>query len=232
MAEFLPTQVDRPSHRSWLPTLGSVALFVLALVIVKPWGPAATPLPTTAPTIQSRASPVVATPRFDRTAYDPRLFGSREPDPAWELWPAGYVVEFGISGPLPVHSPGPSGAASQAPLRSDPAPSPSKVEPPGERVVDLGPADHLIALGINTPADVRVVDLRLWILRVRCCDAALAYVRLPTLWESSHFIVVGVEDPDRPGTPGPWPVGEFRLDLVLQTGEVRSIRFRVTAPLG
>ena len=238
MADFKPIPVDRPPPRSWLSTLGSVAAIVLALAVIKPWSNSGSPTPTTAATAGRSAGPA-PTDRPERTEYDPRLFGTREPEPAWELWPAGYVVEFGIAGPLrvggqdqPAGSEGPAASAGPPSATRDPAPTSAPTEPGAALVVDLGPADHLIALGINTPIDVRVAEISLWMQRgVNCCDQPVAIVRLPTLWDSRHFLVIGIADPERPGNTGPWPPAEYRLDLVTTVGEIRSVRLRVSPPV-
>ena len=241
MAEFQPVPIGRPPPRSWLPALGSVLGIIVALAIVKPWQPAQIGDPGAHAATPSAdvATPLATLPRSDRHTYDPRLFGNREPDPAWELWPAGYVVQFGMAGPVQVHgqeSASPSGGpgASTKPAGSA-APDPSSNAPgssPPEHVVDLGPADHLIALGINTPADVRVVEVRLWAEgRRQCFCADVPIVRLPTLWESGHFVVIGIADPDRPDDTGPWVPGEYRLELETADGDVRSVRLRVSAPM-
>jgi hypothetical protein len=243
LAEFHPVPLDRPPRRSWLSAFGSLVAIVLVLAVVKPWGERAAPAPTPAATPGVSARPVL-TARPVRDTYDPRLFGSREPDPAWELWPAGYVVEFGLAGPLVVAgqdgtgetgAPEPSGRPNGTPVSppgsdGSPFPGPSAAGSAGP-VVDLGAADHLIALGINTPADVRVVEIDLWLQRGEaCCDEPVAIVRLPTLWDSQHFLVIGIADPELPGETGPWIPGEYRLDLVTIAAEVRSVRLRVSPP--
>ena len=256
MAEFQPVPIGRPPPRSWLPALGSALAIILALAIVKPWqalGPGEAAVQS-APSSAGPAAARTPEPRRERDTYDPRLFGNYEPEPAWELWPAGYVVEFGIAGPVDVHgqgSPAPSGgvAASDEPGSSPAAPLPSPAPtlapasvaptaqpglstPAPEHVVDIGASDHLIALGINTPADVRVTEIRLWKQSgAVCCDEPIPTVRLPTLWESQHFIVIGIEDPFQRGSTAPWLAGEYRLDLVTVGGEVRSVRLRVTEPV-
>lgn len=241
MAEFQPVPIGRPPPRSWLPALGSALAIILALAVVKPWrGPEFGDRVAVAPSPSAGAVTArTARPRADRTTYDPRLFGYREPDPAWELWPAGYVVEFGIAGPVVVRgqeSPAPSGDVppSTAPgATHDGGPRPSAPVPgsPDEHVVDLGAADHLIALGINTPAHVRVVEVMLWKQAgAVCCDQAVPIIRLPAPWDSDHFLVIGIADPDRPGDTARWLAGEYRLDLVTVGGEVRSVRLRVAAP--
>lgn len=246
MAEFQPVPIGRPPPRSWLPALGSSLAIILALAIVKPWyalGPGEAAVQASS----ASAGPAVARtpePQRERDIYDPRLFGNYEPEPAWELWPAGYVVEFGIAGPVDVHgqeSPSPWGGAASA----DPGATPAApvTAPPGQtvppalpspglaHVVNLGASDHLIALGINTPADVRVTEVKLWMqVGDACCDQPISTIGLPTLWESQHFLVIGIADPLRPGEAGAWLAGEYRLELVTEGGEIRSVRLHVTAP--
>ncbi len=245
MADFKRVPVQRPLPPNRLPTLGWAAAIVIAVAVVKPWdlsrGGADQPVASAQQTAQPAATEPAS--RSDQRRYDPRLFGGREPDPAWELWPAGYVVFFGIAGPVRVDgqeepggsdppgaspSPGPASAAPTGPAGTSPTTSPHPAE---GFVVDLGPADHLVALGINTPRDVRVVDVRLWTEVVgRCCDVPVSIVRLPTLWESGHFTVIGIEDPELNGEAGPWPPGEYRLDLLTADEETRRVRLRVGPP--
>jgi hypothetical protein len=242
MTELQRVPVGRPLPPSWLPTLGAATAIVLALVVVKPWG-GASPSPATTTTPSAAAAPStrqVGAQRADRDVYEPRLFGHREPDPAWELWPAGYVVEFGLAGPLPVDALEDPTASKEPARQASPSPKPAgrspqpprQTVPPGGPVVDLGAADHLIALGINTPSTVQVDDVVLWLYRgENCCLEVIPIVRLPTPWPSRHFVAIGIADPERPGEPTSWLIGEYRLDLLLGSGETRSIRLRVTEPL-
>lgn len=239
MAEFERVPLRPRPSRNWLPTIGLAFAAFLALAIVKPWESsqnATADAESPAPTFYVRP-----TERTGPRDYDPRLFGGREPDPAWELWPAGYVVQFGLAGPVKVHgqdgsSPPPDGTAAPSavptsstapfPVASADAPEPSD---PGD-VVDLGPSDHLVALGINTPLDVRVEKVTLW--RVEEGRASLVpIVRLPTLWESDHFIVIAPEDPAAGGQPTVWEPGLYRIDLTTSTKEIREVRLRVRPPL-
>jgi hypothetical protein len=241
MADLQRVPIDRPLPTSWLPTLLSVSGILLALAIVKPWADRSAPSVASSPAASHAAPRAVPTSRVARSAYDPRLFGIREPDPAWELWPAGYVVEFGIAGPLPVGGQG-AAASPAATDTQEPPPGASPVASPepgasvgpatDAHIVDLGPTDHLVALGINTPADVRVERIALWLLTgAPCCPDAVSILRLPTLWDSRHFLVIGVADAAQPHVPGDWAPGEYRLDLTTVTGDVRSVRFRVAAPV-
>lgn len=246
MAEFQPAPIGRPPPSSWLPVLGSTIAIILTLAVVKPWD-ALGPGEPAAQRPSFSAWPAAALPptaRPERDTYDPRLFGNYEPYPAWELWPAGYVVEFGIAGPVDVHgqeSPAPpDGVASSAKPGSPMPPTgspqqtttPAPPSPGFEHVVDIGPADHLIALGINTPADVRVTQITLWMQAGDvCCDQLIPTIRLPTPWQSQHFHVIGIADRFRPGEAGPWLAGEYRLDLATVGGETRSVRLRVSPPV-
>jgi hypothetical protein len=235
MAEFRRRPVRRPDRRSWLTTTLATLGIVLAIAILKPWedraagADAAAASPAASSPARQAAVPTPRTPRF---GYDPRLFGIREPDPAWELWPAGYVVEFGIAGPVPVLG------------QDDPAPSelplpgasiaPGGAGAPADEpyVVELGPADHLVALGINTPADIRVERIALWRLTDRsCCPEAVEILRLPTLWDSRHFLVVGVADADQPHVAGRWTPGRYRLELTTVTGDERVVLMSVAEPV-
>jgi hypothetical protein len=244
MAEFQPVPIGRPAPRSWLPAIGAALAIVLLLAIVEPWAPPdpAAPGAGVAAVPTGVVAPATARPRPDRDSYDPRLFGLHEPGPAWELWPAGYVVEFGIAGPRVVRGQETAGPSQRSDETAEPegtgtigAPAPTPTPPPlapeGD-VVDLGPADHLIALGINTPADVRIADVRLLQQgRRRCFCVDVRLVRLPTPWASKHFVVIGIADPERPGEPGPWIPGEYLLELVTVEGDVRAVRVRVSAPV-
>jgi hypothetical protein len=243
MAEFQRVPLRPRQSRNWLPTVGLAFAVFLALAIVKPWeidrpGAAdASPAPTFF---------VRPTERTGPRAYDPILFGGREPDPAWELWPAGYVVQFGLAGPVKVHgqdgaSPAPGGSAAASspaapdgsglPVGSAPSSAAPTAPPLEPGVVDLGTADHLVALGINTPLDVRVVVVRLFSVTGIRTDEVLV-VRLPTLWESTHFIVIAPADPAQPGQPVPWEPGLYRLELTTALGDVRVVDLRVGPPTG
>lgn len=252
MAEFERVPLRPRPNRNWLPSVGLGFAIFLALVIVKPWESPRTSSagdPTPRPTFFIRP-----TERIGPPDYNPILFGLKEPDPAWELWPAGYVVRFGIAGPVKVQGPdgaspapgssaGPAASvepgASEAPgATAPPAPgaspvAPTATSPPAEPgVIDLGPADHLVALGINMPLEFRVVTMDLEILRGEdCCLENVPFVHLPTLWESGHFVVIAPEDPSAKGQPVAWDTGEYALFLTAQDGELREIRF-VVRPTG
>ena len=242
MAEFERVPLRPRPDRNWLPGIGMAFAAFLLIAIVKPWD-----LGRTATGAAATAGPTFFVRPTERTGarpYDPQLFSGREPDPAWELWPAGYVVQFGLAGPVRVHDPSGSfpPGPTRAPPSTDPAPSaphdsdgtaapsgagPTPVAPLGGGVVELGPADHLIALGINTPLEFRVETVAL----SRLEDATITpipIVRLPTLWESNHFTVIAPEDSGAAGQAAAWDPGLYRLELTTAFGEVRVLDLRVS----
>jgi hypothetical protein len=159
------------------------------------------------------------------------------------------VVQFGLAGPVKVHgqdgSPSPDGSnpptASEPPHGTErpssgdpsgppPTDAPAPEAPIGDGLIDVGPADHLIALGINTPLEFQVETVSL----SRLEDARITpvpVVRLPTLWESTHFIVIAPEDPRAVGQPAIWEAGVYRLELTTTFGDVRIVDLRVLPPI-
>ena len=247
MAEFERVALRPRPKRDWLPSAGIVVAALIGLAILKPWG-ASGPGVSSADATALPTFFVRPTERTGPRPYDPILFGGREPDPAWELWPAGYVVEFGLAGPVKVQGPrgaSPAPGESAAPLQSappvaaSPSPKPARSAFPSppvptpvvdDGVVDLGTTSHLVALGINTPADVHIETVTL----SRLAGDALTpvpVVRLTTYFESTHFIVIAPEDPAAPGQTIPWAPGRYRLVLAGAFGEVREIDLRVRAAL-
>jgi hypothetical protein len=216
----------------WLPASIAAVTVIVLLAIAKPWGRGAAPLP-------AFPSASVATPAASRLAgrgrYDPALFGQDAPDPAWQLWPAGYVVDFGLAGPVTMTTE--SSASPPAPSSSPahgraPSPSPSPTPSPGEGPIRIGQADNLVVLGINTPADVDVVQFRLTRLE-GTTSVVVPIVVLATPWPVHYFHVIGIESPDASEVLGPWRAGVYRLSLIGGDGVlIRSVVVSIDAPGG
>jgi hypothetical protein len=219
-----------------------VAVIAIAVAIVKPWGAGLARQaanPTSTSPVVTRAPFVPDAPR----GYDPRLFGNYEIEPAWELWPAGYVYQFGISGPLTLDEDGPSpipsapvpsaeaGSAGSPPPRLPP--SPPAAPPPGAaELVDLGAADHLVVLALNTPAGTRVLDARLWWFPPEATPARVPLVEVPPPWSVDYFHVFGIPVRDDPAELAAWRPGIYRLDILVDPGiAVRRIGILVRPPL-
>jgi len=123
---------------------GVLAAILVAGLVAKPWG-TGRPSPTREP---------VATPRPRATLgafggyiiqgsrpYDPEIFGHYEAKPAWEIWPAGYVVEIGFAGPLPMATDAGGGSGiggTESPLSIPPGASAPGA--PGEAIPTLVPS--------------------------------------------------------------------------------------------
>lgn len=213
----------------WLPASVAAVSILILIAVAKPWGGPPVPL-AVFPSVTPR--PPEATRPPGRGRYDPALFGADAPDPAWQLWPAGYVVDFALAGPVPIE---PSGSGRTA--SPEPAPSPLTSGPPtspppyGSAIpIRIGQADNLVVLGINTPLDVDVVRIRL--LRYQGGKTVgVPVIPLRTPWPVSHFYVIGMESPDGTDLLGTWRPGFYRLDLVVADGSVvRSVVVQIDPP--
>jgi hypothetical protein len=215
----------------WLPASIAAMTFIVLVAIAKPWGRGPAPLP-------AFPSASVASPAASRLAgrgrYDPALFGQDAPDPAWQLWPAGYVVDFGLAGPVTMtteSSASPSAPPSQPGRRPPPSASPAPSFDGGDPI-RIGQADNLVVLGINTPADVDVVQFRLTRLE-GTTSVVVPIVVLATPWPVHYFHVIGIESPDASDVLGSWRAGIYRLSLIGGDGVlIRSVVVSIDAPSG
>jgi hypothetical protein len=221
----------------WLPAWIAAITVIVLVAIAKPWGRGAAPQ-------AAFPSAAVATPAASRLAgrgrYDPALFGQDAPDPAWQLWPAGYVVDFGLAGPVTMSAsaaPSPASPASPAAAPSSspahgraPSPGPSPTPSFGGDPIRIGQADNLVVLGINTPADVDVVQFRLTRFE-GTASVVVPIVVLATPWPVHYFHVIGIESPDASDVLGPWRAGIYRLSLIGGDGLlIRSVVVSIDAP--
>jgi hypothetical protein len=194
----------------WLPASIAVITFVVVVAIAKPWGRGATNL--TAFPSASVAGPTASRPT-GRGRYDPALFGQDAPDPAWQLWPAGYVVDFGLAGPVTMATEPSAPASSTTPPGRTPRPSPAAPPYGSAEPIRVGQADNLVVLGINTPADVDVVQFRLTRFE-GAKQVVVPIVVLATPWPVHYFHVIGIDSPDSSDVLGAWQAGVYRLELI------------------
>jgi hypothetical protein len=233
MGDLRPVVPSGRKPDRWLPASIAAVTFLVLIAIAKPWGRGATPTLT----FPSAAVPAVPTEQPSRPPgrgrYNPALFGQDAPDPAWQLWPAGYVVDFGLAGPVTmgtdVSPPAPTPRAASTP-RLTPSPSPT-LPPYGSAVpIRIGQADNLVVLGINTPSDVDVVQFRLSRF-VGEKTVVVPLVVLPTPWPVHYFHVIGMESPDSSDVLGRWHAGVYRLTLLGDDGVIiRSVVVSIDAP--
>lgn len=221
-----------------------VVLATLVVLIVKPWGdPVArrTPAPTAAAiasAIPARTARPIGTSRPDGARqYDPALFGRFTVVPRWELWPTLYVYQFGLMGPMSIDGGGAPGAQPTPVPTSRPKPPRGLASPPpgAAQLIDIGTTDLLMVLGLDTPADTRVLDARLWRFPVDGAPVRMSLLELPPPWPVNYFHVYGLRAAadDEPDLVAAWTPGVYRLDLLVDPGaQIRRIGLLVRPPLG
>jgi len=209
--------------------LAVVLGLALLVAILKPWGPGADS--EVQPPISRPSVSPSAPPASDGGASELRaeLFGPFEPTPEWSIWPAGYLtsvlyveraprVEDGASaGPSVV---GPKASASPS---TRPAPSASPLQgAEWPATIEVGPGDHLLWLGINTP---RGWSLDRAVLRRTGTYGGSIVVptrRVPSPWPD-HFTAIALASADADGGLAVWPAGVYSLELRVSPGDIRRI---------
>src|SRR3954453_6677435 len=122
----------------------AIVRVLVFLALAKPWGSGAAPR-AAFPIETPHATAVPTVHALTRGAYDPALFGQEVPDPGWQLWPAGYGVDFGLAGPVTIDPP--TAAATGAPPEPSATPRRSRISPFGpSEPIRLGGADNLVVL--------------------------------------------------------------------------------------
>lgn len=241
-----PSRVD--GH---LGAIGWLVAIALAIAIVKPWGDGAgasladltsPPLPTASPSPTPTPPPQVG---FSGLAYDPSIFGNREPEAKWGIWPAGYLVTFGFVIQVPASpspSPGapgapaggstPTPAAPSATFDTGPAASRSGVPdgPVWPSLFEVPEGDHLLLIGINMPRGYAVRSAQLGRYAADGSVIPVETERLRAPWPD-HFAVFGIATGSDDGRLDVWPPGRYRLDLTFEPGRIgRSIEIRIAGP--
>lgn len=205
-----------------------VVVIILLVALVKPWGQAGTTAPVPSQATATTPSPSLPRPTtdpadsFSRT-YDPLVFGDHELQPAWGLWPAGYLVSFGFAMRAESSSP-PSGAPASSEAAADPR------TPIWPAAIDIPSGNHLLLIGINTPNGYSLDRIDLVRRQTDGSVSEVAVQRLPSPWPS-HFTVIAIDN----GSGGPrldfWAPGDYRLELTIDPGPIdRSIEVRVEPP--
>lgn len=229
-------RLDRPADEQRVQAATILVIAILAILIVKPWGeprrPTATlPSPTPASSLPASSIRPAETIRPDGARiYDPGLFGRYTVAPRWELWPTAYVYKFGLSGPLAIDP------AEVAPDGTGPPEQPAASPPPeAAQLVDVGAADLLMVLGLNTPEGSRVLEARLWRFPSTGPPVRMALRELPPPWPVDTFHVYGlrVRSGSDPNLVASWAPGVYRLDMLVDPGaEIRRIGLLVRPAAG
>lgn len=233
------SQQLRPPPSRFDGHLGALAIVVvvaLTVAVVKPWGSnsgAPVPVPAQTPSPLPSPSPTLSADLgFNGLLYDPSIFGNREPEATWGIWPAGYLTTFGfvvqvagVASPSPGHSSAPGGR----PSASTPAPSGSSGDNgpvwPASFVVPEG--DHLFLIGINMPLGFVVASAQLKGEHAEDRDPVeIGIKQFTPPWP--HFTVIGIPTAAGDGRLDVWPAGRYRLDLTFDPGTIyRSIEIDI-----
>ena len=221
MMELRPVREPRRGHDHSLVVLVILVGLALALVVLKPWQAApsapialASPLPTASP------APTELAPGSYRN-YSTTLFGDRAHAPAYELWPAGYLVSFGFT----------------RLVNYEPVPDP----PAGIDVagaLPMGTVSTTSAIGINHPAEVTIRAIHLWYFGAggAAPPSRVAIVTLPSPFDLQTFDVIGIPAAAEADLLANWQAGLYRLDLLFaglaaapEAPHVVSLSLRVSA---
>jgi hypothetical protein len=225
----------------------TVVLVGILVAILKPWGGAAAPSAIGAsarPSAPAGATPVATPSPALRDAFDFGIFEGFEPQPAWEIWPAGREFSLGFAMKVTADAedrpPGapaasgapPSGAPTSAPPASvppvaertaTPAPTRPSEPPTWSHTITISPASTLTVVAINMPLDFRVPGIRLWHTDPRGGREETPIVRVPSPWPD-HFLVIGIDDGTGRDVLRAWPPGQYELVLQIEPGDhVRTI---------
>jgi hypothetical protein len=210
-----------------------VALVVAAilLAILKPWGtgdgPTAIATPGTRPTGSGSSPPEVGT-----RLYDFLTFGTNEPPPSWELWPAGNLASFYFAmridltarppeDPSAIPSGSPAASATPIPIGSpieDPEPG---AVPSSWPTIRISAGSHLDLLGLNRPLGYGIGSITLVRLNDDGTEERVHAIIGTSPWPD-HFTIVGYAAAgaaDRTSME-PWPPGTYRLDAVIEPGHL------------
>jgi hypothetical protein len=230
--EMPVVRLTRPGDARRVEAGTLLVALMLVILIIRPWGDShglATASPgvgASQPAISHRPAETVRPDgaRF----YDPGLFGRYTVNPRWELWPTAYVYEFGLTGPLAID------AGGEPPQGSPSAPPTSPPTAAGQ-LVDVGAADLLVVVGVNTPVGTRVLDARLWWFPENGPPTRMSIRELQAPWPVNTFHVYGLRVPgdDTPNLVARWAPGVYRLDLLADPGaEIRRIDMLVRPAAG
>lgn len=209
----------------------AAVLTAILIAILKPWGtgdrPTAIATPSARPS-ESASPSAAAGPRL----YDFLTFGTNEPPPSWELWPAGNLASYyfamridmatrALADPTTVPSDGPTPTATPIPIGSPgDGPDPGAV-PSSWPTIRIPVGSHLDLLGLNRPLGYSIEVLAL----TRLNDdgtATLVHAILGTSPWPDHFTIIGYAATGGadPTAMQPWPPGSYRLDVVIEPGHV------------
>jgi len=210
-----------------------VAVIALAILIAiaKPWG-GPTPGPAARAVVPSPSASAATGSSVPGIAnYDPYVFGLYEPNPAWELWPAGFLVSFGfatrIEG-MTAGAAGPSASPDGSPSAGPGSPPPAATPPPtvADAADPVWPAritissgSHLSLVGVNTPLEYDLAQATLARRDPSGGLTSVPLIRPPSPWPV-HFTILAIDDGNGRDPKVSWPPGMYVLDLRFVPGAI------------
>lgn len=206
--------------------VASAVLIAILVAIAKPWGAGPGDTDSSRPAFASPSKSAEPGPSVAGHVFDPNLYGPFEPAPDWSIWPAGYFVTVlfvtrasNADAQLsPIATAGPSsrpGIGSPRPAAS----SSATAGPNWPSTIEVGPGDHLLWLGINTPRGWSVRGAVLRRIQPHGAATVVPTTRLPSLWDD-HFTVLAIPTSSSSTTLAVWPSGDYRLDLTVSPGNI------------
>lgn len=196
-----------------------VAIVVVGILIaiIKPWGGASSPTdPAASPIVLPSASTATSPERSAVTddAFDFGVFAGFEPQPAWEIWPAGREISYGFAmrvDPGGTHQSPAPGASTRPDDPLDPGPPPE-----WSQTITISPASTLTVVAINLPLAYRIPSMHLYRTDGGEAPVEVPIAMVPSPWPD-HFLVVGMAGDDGRARAA-WPVGEYALRLDIEPG--------------
>lgn len=208
-----------------------VVLVGLLIAIAKPWGNGIGPSSASAPqpSLGPAATPKPSASTLSGT-YDFLAFGTNEPPPGWELWPAGSLASYSYAmridmavSAVPTSEP----AGSVGPGSPPPTPAPTPVGAPSAAGVPASwptirvPRGSILDLvGINQPLGYSVHVTGLTRIEDDGSVTRLRALLATSPWPD-HFTTVGYAPRATEDAMAPWPRGRYRLELTIDPGGVR-----------
>jgi hypothetical protein len=231
-------QVSGPPSRTERNVWKFVALVLAAilLAVLKPWGSGSQPASIgAAATSVASATPGEPSAAIRRSSLSDFLtFGTNEPPPGWELWPAGNLASFYFAMRIDM-APIPAAVPSGSPSATRPSPSVLPTDaatsiPVAWPTIRIPAGSTLDLVGINHPIGEEVVLSGLE--RIDGISGQPVHAVLAISPWPDHFTIIAVAT-DAADTLGPWPPGHYRLDLRIgPAGLARSVEIIVEPPPG
>jgi hypothetical protein len=229
MAELRPVAGPSSPVLRHLRRLIIVVVVGLLMAIVKPWGTGIGPSTASAPLPPPPETPAPSpSPSARSGTYDFLAFGTNEPPPGWELWPAGRLASFTYAmridmAAVPLSAEAPSGSGEPT---SPPTPSPTPDGTPSAAGVPLTwptirvPRGSILDLiGINCPRGYVIHVAGLTRIEDDGSSTPVRAILGVSPWPD-HFTSVGYAPAATEDAMVPWPTGHYNLQLIIDPGAV------------